>query len=528
MTNLAKKKQFGFSIVELTVVIIVLAILSAVALVSYTSLQKRANDISVQSNIDSIEGIIENYGLKNSLETAHYYSGNPADVTALGYTPSGDNVIDVVTNRNDYCIRGYNKRGTKKSIYNAHIKESSPSICTELTPSTSATIVYSGDNVWTQVSSNYYHTCAIDAYAKAYCWGLNDFGQLGNGTTGGSSNLPVAVDSNGVLAGKRIKSITTGFWHTCVVASDDLPYCWGAGSYGQLGNTSTATSNVPVAVKTSGSLSGKTIKKLVSSWTRVCVLASDNYEYCWGNGDKGSLGWSGWTSGYSSEPAPVYMGGVLLGKTVQDIITPGSEHTCLIASDNKLYCWGFNYFGQLGDNTTIDKSVPVAVNTSGLLKDKRIKSVSTNRDSTCAIASDNKAYCWGLNDVGLLGDNTVIEKHLPVAVDTSGVLAGKNLIKFTPSFYDSICAYSDDLDFYCWGYNANYQLADGTNTNRLYPVLAASTNGINTRNLSVGAYGDCAITDTYSLYCWGDGTNGRIGAGNNSSSSTPVLVNPVN
>ncbi len=528
MVKKINKNQSGFTIVELAAVIIIIAIITAISIASYTALQQKAQDTAVQSDIDSIEGIVEDYGLKNKLENAYYYSGNPADVAALGFTPSGDDIIDVVTDHNDYCIRGYNKDGTKNSIYNAFTKESRPGVCVAMQPSASAAIVYSGDNLWTQVSSTYQHTCAIDAYGKAFCWGLNDNGQLGNGNTGTNSNLPVAVDTSGVLAGLRIKSIATGYTSTCAIASDDLPYCWGAGTSGQLGNGGTTVSNVPVAVTTSGSLAGKTVKKLTMGWQRACVLASDDYEYCWGNGDNGALGWSGWVSGYSSSPVQVSMSGVLSGKIVKDITGSGTGHSCLIASDNKAYCWGLNTSGQIGDNSVISKSVPVAVLTTGLLSGKSIKAISTNNNTTCVIASDNLPYCWGANARGTIGDSSVIGKQIPTAVLTSGVLTGKNLIGFAVASNDSICAISTDATYYCWGRDDNYQLGDDTTSDKTTPVLAAKINNIKPSKVSVGVYGDCAINEDYALYCWGDGTSGRIGAGNNATSAIPVLITPMN
>ena len=199
--------------------------------------------------------------------------------------------------------------------------------------------------------------CAISLSNRAYCWGSGSSGQLGNNSTTNSS-IPVAVNTTGVLAGKTIKQISAGTSHTCAIASDDKAYCWGAGSSGQLGNSSTTNSLIPVAVNTTGVLAGKTIKQISAYGFHTCAVASDNKAYCWGSGTSGQLGNNLYTN--SSIPVAVNTTGVLAGKTIKQI-SNGSSHTCAIASDDKAYCWGSGSFGALGNNSAANSSVPVRV-----------------------------------------------------------------------------------------------------------------------------------------------------------------------
>ncbi|OYW83945.1 hypothetical protein B7Z17_04860, partial [Candidatus Saccharibacteria bacterium 32-49-10] len=108
-------------------------------------------------------------------------------------------------------------------------------------------------------------------------------------------------------------------------------------------------------------------------------------------------------------------------------IAAGANHTCAIASDNQAYCWGDNSVGQLGNNSTTDSLTPVAVSTSGVLSGKTILSLSAGGDHTCAIASDNQAYCWGSNSSGQIGDNAIANRLVPTAVNTAGALSGKTI-----------------------------------------------------------------------------------------------------
>jgi len=254
--------------------------------------------------------------------------------------------------------------------------------------------------------------CAISLSNRAYCWGSGSSGQLGNNSTTNSS-IPVAVNTTGVLAGKTIKQISAGTSHTCAIASDDKAYCWGAGSSGQLGNSSTTNSLIPVAVNTTGVLAGKTIKQISAYGFHTCAVASDNKAYCWGRGDLGQLGNNSTTN--SSIPVAVNTTGVLAGKTIKQI-SAGSLYTCAIASDNKAYCWGRGSNGQLGNNSTTNSSIPVAINSTGVLAGKTIKQISNGSSHTCAIASDDKAYCWGSGSFGALGNNSAANSSIPVRV----------------------------------------------------------------------------------------------------------------
>lgn len=141
----------------------------------------------------------------------------------------------------------------------------------------------------TKTAAGYSHSCAIRG-GKAYCWGSNTNGELGNGTTGGSSGAPVAVSTSGVLSGKTLTAITAGQGFTCALDTAGQVYCWGRGDFGQLGNGSTGNSNVPVAVSTSGVLSGKTLTQVAAGFEHACAVDTAGAAYCWGFNNKGQLG----------------------------------------------------------------------------------------------------------------------------------------------------------------------------------------------------------------------------------------------
>ncbi|MSY36252.1 MAG: RCC1 repeat-containing protein, partial [Actinobacteria bacterium] len=430
-----------------------------------------------------------------------------------------------------------------------------------------ATGVLSGKTV-TAISAGSNHTCAI-ASGAAYCWGANYYGALGNGSTT-SSNAPIAVTATGVLSGKSITALSAGLQHTCVIASG-AAYCWGYNGEMQLGNGSTANSNVPVAVTATGALAGKTITAISAESNFTCAIAS-GAAYCWGYNGSGQLGNGSTTN--SNVPIAITTTGILVGKTIT-AITAGSNHACAIAS-GAAYCWGANYYGLLGDGSTGNSTIPVSVTATGTLAGKTITAISAGLNYTCAIASgaahcwgynergqlgngsttnsnvpvatvntllldgttyeisagsqhtcaiaSGSAFCWGLNGSGQLGNSTYANSDRAVAVTTTGALVGKTITAISAGSQHT-CAIASGAA-YCWGYNGNGQLGNGSTTNPNVPVAVISMGvlaGKTITAISVGSQHTCAIASG-AAYCWGYNGQGQLGNGSTTNSNIPVAV----
>ncbi|MEZ5157228.1 MAG: hypothetical protein R2687_00175 [Candidatus Nanopelagicales bacterium] len=325
---------------------------------------------------------------------------------------------------------------------------------------------------------------------RAAAWGSNFDGELGDRSTK-SSRVPVAVGTSGVLAGRTVTGVSGGFRFSCAVA-DGRAYCWGTNYAGQLGNNSTTTSNVPVAVDTSGVLAGRTVSAIAAGGNHLCALA-DGRAYCWGDNREGQLGNNSTTT--LNVPVAVDTSGVLAGKTVT-AIAAGDRHTCAVA-DGQMYCWGYNYAGQLGDRSSTNSTVPVAVDTSGVLTGKAVTAIAAGFLHTCAVA-DGRAYCWGSNDYGQLGNNSPtgsigspVVSRMPVAVG-SGVLAGKTVTEITAGGRYS-CAVADG-QAYCWGRNARGQLGNSSTKKSRVPVAVNTAGALHHTSVVAIAAGQHAHT----------------------------------
>lgn len=314
----------------------------------------------------------------------------------------------------------------------------------------------------TQLSVGYYHVCAVTNAGSVYCWGYNSRGQVGNNTTA-QVNSPVKINGFGALAGKTVKQVSAGTETTCALASDDRAYCWGDNQNSQAGydRNSSLRTLIPVAVDTTGPMSGKDIAQVQTNQYVSCAVDTAGAAYCWGSNYSGGLG-SGDPSNYYYQPVAVDMSGVLAGKTINKLMV-AQDYVCVIASDSLGYCWGWNSHGMLGDGTNVSPYTPVAVDTSGALAGKTLKEISGTTTHTCAIASDDNAYCWGDNFEGALASNdgTQGEEWSPVAVYRGGLLAGKSVKHVSAHFWSS-CFVSTDDRLYCSGDNSTGELGDGT------------------------------------------------------------------
>ena len=377
------------------------------------------------------------------------------------------------------------------------------------------------------ISAGNSYSCAIES-GKAHCWGYNGSGELGDGGTA-SSSVPVAVNTSGVLAGKTLTQISAGNENTCALDSAGAAYCWGYNGDGELGDGGTASSSVPVAVDTSGVLAGKTLTQISAGGDYACALDSAGAAYCWGNNGDGELGDGGTVN--SSVPVAVDTSGMLAGKTLTQI-SAGSDFACALDTAGSAYCWGYNGDGELGnDSTNIESNVPVAVDAGGVLAGKTLTQISAGWYDACALDSAGAAYCWGYNEDGELGDGTTTTpSSVPVTVDTSGVLAGKTLTQITVGIY-AACALDSAGAAYCWGSNGNSQLGNGSGIYGSNVPVVVDTSGVlagkTLTQISAGALQICAEDTDGAIYCWGDNAQGELGDDStNAASNVPVLAGP--
>jgi alpha-tubulin suppressor-like RCC1 family protein len=336
-----------------------------------------------------------------------------------------------------------------------------------LTPATQS-IDLSGVT-FTAVTVANYATCGLMSTGAAYCWGDNLHGQLGDGTT--TDRLtPVAVQGGLVFS-----ALGGGEAHTCgLLTNAGAAYCWGNNQAGQLGDGTTTQRLTPVPVQ-----GGLVFTALTSNKNHGCGLTGAGVAYCWGDNRLspavvGGLAFTALTAGHSNACGLTSVGAAYCWQFTLSAYTPvavqgglafaaltaGSGYTCGRTSTGAAYCWGDNLHGQLGDGTRTDRSTPVAVQ-GGLV----FAALTANGYHTCGLTSAGAAYCWGENNSGALGDGTTTERLTPVAVQ-----GGLVFTALTAGYYHTCgLTASSTGSAYCWGSNGG-GLGDGTATQRLTPV----------------------------------------------------------
>ncbi|GAA3927618.1 RCC1 domain-containing protein [Actinoplanes auranticolor] len=337
------------------------------------------------------------------------------------------------------------------------------------------------------------HTCAVVQYADLWCWGGNNQGQLGDGGTRDSAR-PVRVTGTGKLAdAARLLAVHSGKVHTCALtleyaAMGLVVYCWGGNDEGQLGDGSFADRHRPAQV------AGNAVQ-VVTGAEHTCVLDVELTVSCFGRNDAGQLGFG--TLG-TSEANPQQVPGL----TGVIDLAAGDESTCALEQSGKLWCWGSDADGRLGDGGGAGDPAPSPVAVGG----GPYTEISVGGRHACALGPKGAAYCWGAGDRGQLG--RAGDPSAPRRVGSrayTGLRAGG----------DSTCGLTGGGTAYCWGANDRGQLATGDTVDRTAPAPVDRT-GIRTSTLvrlvlgrpaplvadvSVGAGGSCAVDISQAVYC---------------------------
>ena len=294
------------------------------------------------------------------------------------------------------------------------------------------------------------HSLIIGSDGNVYAWGLNNDGQLGNGTTTNSSTPVHVLLPTGITA----TAISAGMNHSLAIGSDGNIYAWGYNGFGQLGNGTTTTSSIPVLASLPAGVSATAI----SAGTYFSLaLGSNGQVYAFGEGTNGALGDGGVANKKTPNPVSLPAGVTALA------ISAGMRTGIVIGSDGNAYAWGANAFGQIGNGTAVDSSTPVKVSLPAGVQPLLVAEGAAH---TLILGSDGNLYATGDNEDGQLGNGTTTNKKAPVKVSLP---AGVSATAIAAGEFHSL-ALGSNGNLYAWGYNGNGQLGNGTTTNSPTPV----------------------------------------------------------
>jgi alpha-tubulin suppressor-like RCC1 family protein len=416
-----------------------------------------------------------------------------------------------------------------------------------------------------QVATGYYHACARESNGTLWCWGDNGQGELGNNSTKASS-VPVIVGM------QNVTQVSAGESDTCAIgdAPGDL-WCWGWNDVGQAGDGTTTNRHIPTQV--AGLSSG--VQQVSAGMDSTCAIASipGPAALCWGDNNHGKIG-DGIDRTFTPFPSQVFglqtpAAGGPGGQPYQ--VAAGGQHACAVLTSSVVRCWGYGYYGQLGNGSSLDRIIPTMVIGLPGPAAGTASTVTAGTVTSCAVTSTLNAACWGQavgdggseltihpaatpvmnlpaggvsqvaagfggcalvrlgglvtgvrcwgsNNDGQLGNGTTADATKPVKVkglpsDAQSVSNG----------YSENCALVHGGGAWCWGYNGYGELGNGTTTSSSTPVPVTGLPG-NLAQISAGFEHACALLSDGTVQCWGLNSHGQLGNGSTSNSTTPVPV----
>jgi alpha-tubulin suppressor-like RCC1 family protein len=352
--------------------------------------------------------------------------------------------------------------------------------------------------------------CAIASTGRSYCWGSDSLGEAGDNRTNTIDSLPrLVLDSNVTLG-----SISVGHQHTCAQRKGTyLVQCWGSNQYGMLGSGFTGgdvpyPAYGPIAYPPENA--DGNFSEISTGKVHTCGLIYES-AYCWGFNGYNALGDS--TSIDRNSPEAV--------KSPSGVnfthISAGYAQTCAVAQAGTAYCWGYNYDGELGTGDTLFRIAPAAVIAPPGVT---FIAISTGSNHTCALSSSGAAYCWGATRFGMLGDgDTASSSHSAIPVQVAAP-PGVTFTKISAGGLHT-CALTAGGAAYCWGYNLDGELGNGTRVNSPVPTAVTGPTGLTFADISGGEYFTCGLAGI-AVYCWGANGVGQLG--NLSTRASPVPV----
>ncbi|HXB25440.1 MAG TPA: hypothetical protein VNV25_11990 [Gemmatimonadaceae bacterium] len=356
-------------------------------------------------------------------------------------------------------------------------------------------------------------TCLLTQAGSAYCWGADTSGALGDGTSVGVELTPIAV------AGNHTYTALSGAEFFRCGLSGELPLCWGQTLND--GPGSLYTDSVPASL-TAGL---PPLAAISAGPSHACGLTKAGIAYCWGENYFGQLG----IGDTLRHPSAVAVAGGMRWTA----ISVGFWHTCALTADSTTFCWGENLVGELAASPD---SVPLSTTPLAIAGAPKFASLSAGSLYTCGLTAAGALYCWGWNYAGNLGDSTTTNTEIPTPVGQPNLVFRSVITSSANSIALTTCGITTANAVYCWGWGGYGQLGnpsapivscDSVTTN---PVPCSSlvpfpvAGGLAFETVSIGTTHACGVTLSSTAYCWGTNDHGQLGDGTTQSSTVPVAV----
>ncbi|KFZ26634.1 MAG: Regulator of chromosome condensation (RCC1) repeat protein [Candidatus Izimaplasma bacterium HR2] len=380
------------------------------------------------------------------------------------------------------------------------------------------------------------HSSAISSEDRVFTWGANGSGQLGDGTVT-QRNIPTEITDNFNLIGdESISSIELGGGHSFALSSNDRVFAWGSNHSGQLGDGTTVDKNLPIDITSIFDLDSlETITSISLGGSHSFVLSSDNIIFIWGRNFYGQVGDDSTTNRYTPIELnngfyPVYI--LQNPLFINDEIISyslGANHTLVLTNDERVLIWGQNDYGQLGDGTTTDSANPIDITSRfNLGSEEDVLEVYLGGNYSILITTEGRIFTWGINAQGQLGDGTTTNSNIPIEITSNFYLNPDETFVSISAGGNHSSVITSEGRVFMWGYNTFGQLGDGTDTQRNLPVdITDNFNLIGEEiieNISLGGSHSSAVTSDNRVFIWGYNGDGQLGIGVTDMDDHPIPI----
>lgn len=361
------------------------------------------------------------------------------------------------------------------------------------------------------------HSCAIDTSGLAYCWGIDNFGQLGNGPeVTGNQGVPTLIDMSGLGGGTRFVALSSSDLLTCGVTDAGAVACWGDDRSGQLGNGPDliGTQWSPTSLDTSALAKGTRFVQVAAAEHSACALSVAGDIYCWGSDGPGTVGNGPDTEAVQDSPVPIDVSALPDGTKFASL-SAGSIHLCAVTVDGDAYCWGNDAYEKLGNGPQWEvQTSPSKVDASMLPAGARWASVRAGDNHTCGLTTDGDAFCWGRNNRGQLGygPSPFRFSDIPRPVTPATVPAGTTW-RAIATGDEVTCGISSTGDLWCWG--TGFGLGGGIAEEPVAIDVSALPADTAWTQISAATSGShvCGRVESGESYCFGSDAFGQLGDG---------------